>query len=137
MKAPKIEKGRHIKSHGAPQSNVIDTLDYPVFCFRHLQGKYDFYACQAKHDHIIGFVNQLYNLSKLMWNEIQLAPKHGIDSEKISRDAIKPAIPQIATHDVTFLALRYHGKNPMIGFRNGTVFHILWIDHDFSVYNHG
>ncbi len=59
-------------------------------------------------------------------------------SEKIDRNSIRARIPAFITDDVNFfLALRFHGKKPFVGLRKGSVFHVLWIDNKFCVYNHG
>jgi hypothetical protein len=46
-------------------------------------------------------------------------------------------IPAHVTEDVTLLSFRFHGKAPMVGYRVGRIFHIVWLDHDFAVYSHG
>ncbi len=75
-------------------------------------------------------------LSKMTWSEIQNAPRHGLGTEKLPRSALKAAIPQSVTEDVTFLALRYNGKAPMVGYRDGRTFYLLYLDHNFSLYKH-
>ena len=83
-------------------------------------------------------IEQLRNLSRLTWIETRNAHKGGLGSEKIPRYRIKKPIPgsPAITEDVEFISFRFAGKNPMIGFRTGAVFRILWLDHDFSVYPH-
>ncbi len=77
------------------------------------------------------------NLSQFSWDEIKLSGRHGIGSEKINRKSIRPSIPREITPDVdNFLALRYSGKKAFIGFRNHYIFHVIYIDSDFSVYKH-
>jgi len=46
------------------------------------------------------------------------------------------AIPASITDDVTIWAIRFAGMNPMVGYKRGDVFHIVWLDHNFSVYEH-
>lgn len=59
-----------------------------------------------------------------------------LGAEKIARSAIRAPIPAGITEDVTFLAIRYHGMRPILGYRDGRTFHLLFIDHSFSVYDH-
>lgn len=47
---------------------------------------------------------------------------------------IKEAKPACITPDVTLIAFRFWGKAPMVGFRDGRTFHIVWLDVDFSLY---
>ena len=58
-------------------------------------------------------------------------------AEKIPRRAFRVGIPQTITEDVPLLAFRFSGPKPMVGFRTDAVFNIVWLDRDFSVYNHG
>jgi len=80
---------------------------------------------------------RLFLLSQTVWREIRNAPKHGIGSETINRAAIKPSLPKTIPDDTAIIALRYNGKKPMVGYRQGRIFYVLFLDHDFSVYNHG
>jgi hypothetical protein len=75
-------------------------------------------------------------LAKLSWQEIRSAPRHGVGSEKISRDALRAPVPASITEDVQFLALRFSGKKSMVGFRSRDVFHVVWLDPGFKLYNH-
>jgi len=65
------------------------------------------------------------------------SPRHGLGYEKIARTSIRAPIPTDITDDVTFIAFRFYGKAPMVGYREGYIFHILWIDRDFTLYSHG
>jgi hypothetical protein len=68
--------------------------------------------------------------------DIKFAPRHGLGTEKIARSSIKAPIPDRVTDDAEFLALRYNGKHPMIGFRDGRIFYVIILDHNFSAYRH-
>lgn len=88
-------------------------------------------------EHRAALASRLFKLSQITWLEIRQAPRHGFGSEKISRDAFKPSIPKCVTEEVEFIALRYKGLHPMVGFRDGRTFNILFIDHTMDVYPHG
>lgn len=82
-------------------------------------------------------MEKLVKLSQLSWIDIQNSPRHGLGTEKIAINAIKPNCPEFITEDVSFLlALRFDGKKPILGHRNKFIFHVLFIDRDFTVYNH-
>lgn len=92
-------------------------------------------CCNA--DHQAALVSRLFLLGQMTWLQIQNAPRHGMGTEKIPRDRIKPAIHPRVTEDVTLLALRYNGFHPMVGFREGRTFNVLYVDHSMDVYPHG
>lgn len=73
----------------------------------------------------------------MTWAEINIAPRHGSGHEIISRGAIKFSVPAHITEDVNLLAFRFHGKAPMVGYRDGAIFYAVWIDPHFKLYNHG
>lgn len=68
--------------------------------------------------------------------ELRLANKHGSGCEKIDTKAILAAKPTHLAEDITYLAFRFYGKAPMVGYRDGRTFHILWLDREFKVYKH-
>ena len=92
---------------------------------------------ECSESELAALMQQLGRLSLLSWQDVQLAPRHGLGSEKIARTSINAPIPPAATEDVKFfLSLRFQSKKPFVGFRNGYVFHVLWIDNRFRVYGH-
>ncbi|HHT9079556.1 hypothetical protein [Flavobacterium psychrophilum] len=116
-----------------PSENNIE-LDYPVFCFRHLQtvsnGDYKFYS---------DFVERLKKLSALTWHQINAADRHGFGTEKMPINKIKPQLPNFVTPEVeTLTVFRANGDNrPFLGLRKGVVFHIIFIEEKFNdIYNH-
>ena len=109
-------------------------LDYPVFCFRHLQTEpkkdFKFYA---------DFIERLKKISSLNWNEILIADRHGFGTEKIPVTQIKPMLPKFITPEISdLIVFRANGdKRPFLGLRNGSVFHIIFLEEKFGdVYNH-
>jgi hypothetical protein len=56
--------------------------------------------------------------------------------EKIAKKSIRATIPTHIKDDVVFIAFRFYGKAPMVGYREDVVFHLLWIDRDFTLYQH-
>ena len=116
-----------------PSQNNIQ-VDYPVFCFRHLQ-------TQAKSDYkfYADFIERLKKISSLNWNEILVADRHGFGTEKIPISQIKPMLPRFITPEISdLIVFRANGDNrPFLGLRNGSVFHIIFLEEKFGdVYNH-
>jgi hypothetical protein len=107
----------------------------PVFSFRYLQAGYCISNCTK--DEKAALATKLREMSQLSWMQLQLAPREGLGKENIARGSIKPGIPKVITPDVThFWAFRFHGNAPMVGFRSGLVFYVLWLDRAFTLYDH-
>lgn len=116
-----------------PNENSFE-LDYPVFCFRHLQTKIG-----EDHKFYSDFVERLKKISNISWNEINTSNRHGFGTEKMPVGQIKPVLPRFVTPEITHLTVfRANGDNrPFLGLRRGTVFHILFTEEKFGdVYNH-
>lgn len=133
---PQKKKSKKIKDPPAADDVSIPQLDYPIFCLKHLHKDYNLDGCDKNHHSAL--VNQFYRLSQLTWNQINVAPRKGMGYEKIPVSSIKPALPTTLTEDVEYLlSFRYLGNNPFLGYRNFTICHVLFIDFDFTVYDHG
>jgi hypothetical protein len=109
----------------------------PIFSFEYMRDRSGYSIGCCDDNERSALVKRLFLLSGKTWREIREAPRHGIGTEKIARKAIKPPLPASVTEDVTIVALRYNGRKPMIGYRADRVFHVLFVDHNFSVYDHG
>lgn len=106
-----------------------------MFCLRNLQNGYDVDDLQAEDQCL--FLKRLRHLSKMKWLEVINAPRHGAGKEKINTNSIQVAVPRFVTDDVDLWSLRFTQRKAMVGWRSGDVFHVVWIDHNFTVYNHG
>lgn len=107
----------------------------PIFSFHSLRERYCIRDCEK--DELASLAKTLRNLSDLTWLEIKSCHKHGLGHEKIPSCAIKASIPNILPKRDHFLAFRFSGKAPMVGYRDKSVFHILWLDRNFTLYDHG
>lgn len=132
---PKKIKSKRISADKIhiPKGNI--ELDYPIFCFKHLQTKphkdYKFYA---------DFIERLKMLSNATWKLIDISDKHGIGTSKIPVNKIKPDLPPFVSPDVTHLTVfRANGDNrPFLGLRNENIFHVIYLEEKFNdIYNHG
>ncbi len=111
-------------------------IDYPLFSFRHLQ--HTSYVDCKDVSFFPNFMKRLKKLSELGWNAIHTAQRHGFGMEKLPQEIIKPQLPSIITPEVQLFAFRASGNNlPFVGFREGKIFHILFIETSFGdIYNH-
>jgi len=135
IQKPIPNKSKHLQS----QRRASDKIDYnrekPTFCLRFVDRSYCISSCN--HEDKAAFSDTLVQMSQLTWNELRQAQRHGIGSEKIDRKSITRPIPSHITEDVTFLAFRFSGKKSMVGYRMKEMFHIIWFDRDFKLYDHG
>ena len=106
----------------------------PLFCLNTLHGNYGLSHCEQEQR--AAFADTLHKLSKLTWAQIMTSGRHASGCEIISRDSLKFDLPSTITDDVRILAFRFHGKSPMLGYRNGRTYHLLALDRDFTAYVH-
>lgn len=127
----KSNKGKFLKA--LPETVTLQGFKHPIFCFKYLHK--DFNLSQCDESEKIALLERVVLLSGMTWQEIQLAPRHGLGSEKISVSSIKPSIPEVVTEDVgDLLAMRFHGKMPFVGLRNKFIFHIFYVDRNHECY---
>lgn len=134
IKEPKPDKGGKI---GAPTKTreVPPEQRPPIFSLQYLRGDYCLTRCEG--DDRAAFAIKMHRLSQLTWSEIQSQGKHKLGYERIARNAIKTGIPPHIKPDVNFLAFRFSGMKAMVGYREGSIFYIVWLDRDFTLYDHG
>lgn len=133
VKQQKAEKGAKVQAHRS--SDELSQQNPPTFSLRYLRGDYCLSKCEKEQK--AAFADTLHKLSQMTWQEIFQAHKHGLGCEKISRDAIKSGIPTEISEDVKFIAFRFYGKAPMVGYRVDSVFYVVWLDRDYTLYDHG
>lgn len=107
---------------------------HPVFSFEYMVDTHSVETCQK--DECASLALKLFKLSRLTWQQINQAPRHGLGFEIIKRDCINAPIPNIVTPEVNLVAFRFHRLAPMVGFRRDHIFFIIWLDRDFTLYDH-
>jgi len=133
LQQPQKEKGNKLLTPDDTRE-IPPEQQPPIFSLRYLKGEYCITKCEE--DDQAAFSLKLYRLSKLTWSQIQSQDRHKLGYEKISRDAIKAPIPNFITEDVNFIAFRFSGMKPMVGYRDGTIFYVIWLDRNFTLYDH-
>jgi hypothetical protein len=133
IKQRRLEQGARIK---APTVEVEPSDDKrcPVFSFEYLQHGYCISDCNAEQK--VALADRLWEMSQLSWQQLRGSWRHGQGSEKIGRSSIRVPIPNRITEDVTIIAFRFWGLAPMLGYRDGRIFHVIWIDPGLAVYAH-
>jgi len=112
-------------------------LNRPCFSFQYLQrGEYHLDACDDPDK--VCLIDRLVKMSALTWAQIHSSGRHGWGTEKIPRSKLRAAVPEGITDEVEFLVIRFSGrKQPMVGFRTANIFHIVFLDPKFRLYDHG
>jgi hypothetical protein len=116
------------------QEPVSTDGNRPVFSLRYIHKDFSLLSCVK--DEKASFADTLFNLSQLTWRELILDHKHGLGCEKIPRYQIQSNPSAEIKDDVNFLAFRFYKKAPMVGYRDGDVFYIIWLDREFKLYEH-
>lgn len=129
----------HAKNRGEriqPRDSGTGSTDgmTPVFCLRYLAPPFCVTSCE-RHEQA-AFALTLKRLSGMTWSQIRNSPRHGLGSEKIGRSSIRAPIPAGITDDVDFIAIRFNGLAPLVGFRSNQVLHVVWLDRAFTLYPH-
>ncbi len=118
-----------------PQEGVVGRKNVISFSFTFLHA-HSYPKCKNV-KFFIHYLERLKMLSGKTWTELSTAPRHSIGWEKISIGSIKPDIH--LTGEVGFLmAFRATGDNhAFLGFRDGDVFEVVFIETEFGdIYNH-
>lgn len=133
LKKPNVDQGRRI---GKPTeaSEIPPEQQHPIFSLRYLSGDYCLTKCEK--DDKAAFASKLHRLSQLPWSQIKMQGRHKLGFEKIERNSIKASIPTHITPDVKFLAFRFSGMKAMVGYREGYIFHVIWLDRNYTLYDH-
>lgn len=133
IKSPERIKGAHITPPAEP---INYDARPPIFSLEKLvAGKYCLSAMEQADKAL--FAEAIYRRRNLTWAEIRKAGRHGLGVEKIARTSIKTAMPAFVTADVDdFLAFRFSGLKPMVGYRVRDIFYVIWFDNDFTLYDH-
>ncbi len=79
----------------------------------------------------------MHKLSSMTWEQIRQAQRHGLGQEIIPQDSIRAGKPPHVTPEVNFYALRFDGLKPFVGYKKDFIFHIVYIDRAFTLYDHG
>ena len=132
-------KTRHRRPVGKLKEPIISKVDNntlpPVFCLHYLDKDYGLSQCEKVLK--VGLIDKLYELSQMTWNEITNTQRHGLGLEKIPYRQIKGRMPTHITKDQEFIAIRFHQLKPVVGYRMERIFHIVWLDYNRTLYDHG
>lgn len=125
-------------AHSPIQKPSNDDNDTLVFSFRDLQDEYDFSqdCCtdQVRKD----LLSSLRRLSQTTWDDLITRDKKNGGSELINKSEIKAGLPSFITDDYEkLIVVRFNSQSSrLIGYRQGNVFYVLFIDVKLTLYDH-
>lgn len=134
FRKPPQETGKKLASP-TEKKEIPAEQEPPIFSLRYLEGEYCLTKCDKEDQ--AAFALKIHRLSKLTWSQIQSQDRHKLGYDKITRKPIKEPIPSFITEDVNIIAFRFSGMKPMVGYRDGSIFYVIWLDRDFTLYDHG
>ena len=127
------KSGGKVRITETPQTPSDDK--HPIFCLQYLSR--DFSLANCNREEKAAFADTLAHLSQMTWGQLRFAPRHGAGYEKIDRDSIRADIPAHLLEDVShFVAFRFYGLAPMVGYKENEVLHVVWLDREFRLYDH-
>ena len=128
----RVERGRNI----SPPVTTEESPEQqpPTFSLRYMSKEFCLSECTK--DEKAAFADTLYKLSQLTWSQINSSDRHGSGYERIAQNSIKAAISAHITEDVNLIAFRFCGMAPMVGYRDGAIFYVIWLDRSFKLYKH-
>lgn len=132
IKKRPLKKGEHIKAHEA--SNIAPEQEPPIFSLRYINRDYCISKCTRKEK--AAFADTIHKLSQCTWMQLKQSDRHKLGYEIINRNSIRAPIPRHITEDVKIIAFRFCGMAPMIGYREQTIFHVIWFDRSYNLYSH-
>ena len=115
--------------------------NYDKACFRismeHALCSGPFSFRELDKEHKAAFADSVYSRSKLTWVTLKKSDRHALGYEKIPLRQIRGQKPRVLTPDVEdVIAFRFHGRAPMVGYRDEDIFYVIWFDPGYKLYPH-
>lgn len=99
----------------------------------------EFCIKKCSYEQIKNLIDKIRVLSSLEWKSIESSPRETHGFELIPVNQIKGTIPQKFSDISDIMVFRFGGNKRggrIAGTRKGNKFHILFIDHNYKLYNH-
>lgn len=130
------KKTKHISPDVRTAQADSTNHEHPIFDLQRLEGRSCVTKCSTQLQ--ADFALTIHKLSKMTWQQIQGAQRHGLGTEKIAKFGLREDLKHKLTEDQEYLlAFRFSGKTPFLGYRIDRIFVVLCLDFDFSAYDHG
>ena len=114
-------------------TSILSQINHPVFCLHYLEPKYCLSKCDQPER--ASFADTIRILSQIPWAEITAKKISGFE-KIINKKSIRGRLLGIINEDESIIGFHFHGKKPMLGIRRNCIFHIIWFDRRFELYDH-
>lgn len=113
-----------------------DDNDSIAISFQYLQDRYGIENRKLDKDKKVQLLKKLVYITKSTWSELVLHNKKG--GFEMLRKTVFNNLPSVVTEDIDKLyVLRFASqKCRLVGFRQGVIYYVLYIDPDLSLYEH-
>lgn len=128
-----------IKKQSPPTPSVGKLSNNVIFGFSELR-PYSYTDAKNDSDFFIKFLERLKQLGGIDWNTVNTSARHSFGTEKLNTKDLKMAARTYIPDDMQSITVfRAKGDNhSFLGYREGNVFHIMFIEYNFGdVYSHG
>lgn len=136
MVKPKVSHKPAIKGSSLVKTPLrVEGAERLSFNLSLLDSRFDFTHKNFSPVHYEKFCEALRNLSSKTWDEIFSSPRGGVMGNEylpITKFRQTPTVPNRFKNKTKILILRYHGNRPLAGFRDGSVFFLVWIESEFN-----
>jgi hypothetical protein len=132
IRRPTQHSGKNI---AAPEQLESSNTKHPVFCFQYMDSDFGTEKCEKNEK--VDVLRKLCQLSQQSWLDLLQKLKIQGGFTTIPREQLRRPTPAHVTEDTPIIKVRFKDAKTLVGYRDGVVFHIVWIDRDYSLYNHG
>jgi hypothetical protein len=132
------------KRKGTPPAPTTESIEeneavrqatgYPMLSFRHVRSGYCVEELTEKQRS--DFLLKWFRRAKFTWAALGQHDKHALGYEFMPKKQIKPQLPEHLQQD-KYMVFRHHQNLPVLGFKAGDTFYVLWIENEYGqVYDH-
>jgi len=127
---------KSLHSTSASNQEAFGT-EFVHFDFRYMSEEHTYN--KATNAHWPKLFLDLKQISSKSWASTMQNPRQTRQGyEKLPQDALNKPLPSCIPNDTKLDVIRVAGSNAarLIGYKNKSVFYVLWLDFDYSVYPH-
>ena len=128
------------KSQSGADTSVLSAIraasnEYPLLSTRFLQSGWGFGQMTDRMRR--EFLDKWHKRSLISWTEFVNHHRHGLGSEFIPKKEIKAQIPRQFQELTKFRVSRHQENLPFVGWKDGGIFYVLWIETKYGdLYSH-
>lgn len=139
--ADKRRKSRPVpRTQQLPVADASGSTDdeHPLFCLRYLHPDHAVKSAGLDRKKRAAFAERLQELASQTWSQLRKSGRHSQGFEFVDAAQIRPTLHGAFADVDKVMVFRYAGLLPMVGVRNGRVYHVLAVEAQFGdVYDHG